>query len=182
MSSVPFPRCTSKSRIATRSSPCRSSACAAPTATLLKKQNPIARLRSAWWPGGRTLQNARRARPDMHEVHRKHVRARGPQRGLEGIRAHRGVGIELLEPGGGRLRRGCARRIRRDGRGRAGRPSPWAPRSARASRTGRARGVPPRSRRHAPAARDGPAPSGAGGRPRCEMNATGGRIARICFG
>ena len=34
------------------------SRCAAPIATLLNMQNPIARPRSAWWPGGRTAQNA----------------------------------------------------------------------------------------------------------------------------
>jgi hypothetical protein len=34
------------------------SACIAPTATLLNRQKPIARWRSAWWPGGRTAQNA----------------------------------------------------------------------------------------------------------------------------
>ncbi len=27
-------------------------------ATLLKKQKPMARSRQAWWPGGRTAQNA----------------------------------------------------------------------------------------------------------------------------
>ena len=44
-SCVPLPWWTSKSTIATRVSPCRSSACAAATATLLNRQKPIARRR-----------------------------------------------------------------------------------------------------------------------------------------
>ena len=43
MSFVPLPWCTSQSRISTRSTPCAARACAAATATLLKKQKPIAR-------------------------------------------------------------------------------------------------------------------------------------------
>ena len=39
---VPLPWCTSKSAMATRSSPCIASACAAATAILLNRQNPIA--------------------------------------------------------------------------------------------------------------------------------------------
>src|SRR3954451_18436105 len=54
MSFVPLPWCTSQSRTKTRSSPSESRACRAATATLLKKQNPIARRGSAWWPGGRS--------------------------------------------------------------------------------------------------------------------------------
>ena len=54
MSFVPLPWCTSQSRISTRSAPCSARACAAATATLLKKQNPIARAASAWCPGGRS--------------------------------------------------------------------------------------------------------------------------------
>ena len=37
----------------------------APIAALLKKQKPHARLRSAWWPGGRTQQKADRAVPPV---------------------------------------------------------------------------------------------------------------------
>ena len=53
MSCVPLPWCTSQSTIATRSMP--SSACAqrAAIATESNRQKPIARSRSAWWPGGR---------------------------------------------------------------------------------------------------------------------------------
>ncbi len=58
MSSVPLPWWTSKSMIATRSRPRTSSAWRAAIATLLKKQKPIAWSRVAWWPGGRTAQNA----------------------------------------------------------------------------------------------------------------------------
>ena len=64
MSSVPLPWCTSKSTMATRCRPCTSSAWRAATATLLKKQKPIAWSRVAWWPGGRTAQKALLARPD----------------------------------------------------------------------------------------------------------------------
>ncbi len=42
MSFVPLPWCTSQSRISTRSAPWAARACAAATATLLKKQKPIA--------------------------------------------------------------------------------------------------------------------------------------------
>ena len=60
---VPLPWCTSKSTIATRSSPCASSACRAPITTLPKKQKPIAVAVSAWCPGGRTAQKAFRTSP-----------------------------------------------------------------------------------------------------------------------
>ncbi|MNL38599.1 hypothetical protein D3C87_1608250 [compost metagenome] len=62
-SSVPLPWWTSKSTIATRFKPWASIACRAATATLFKKQNPIACDRHAWCPGGRTEQNAVRASP-----------------------------------------------------------------------------------------------------------------------
>jgi hypothetical protein len=58
MSLVPLPWCTSQSRTNTRSAPSASSACRAATATLLNRQKPIARAGSAWWPGGRSPQNA----------------------------------------------------------------------------------------------------------------------------
>ena len=48
MSSVPLPWCTSKSMMATRFMPWRSQAYLAATATLLKKQKPMAWLRVAW--------------------------------------------------------------------------------------------------------------------------------------
>ncbi len=53
MSCVPLPWCTSQSTIATRSTP--SSACAQRAAIAIesKRQKPIARSCSAWWPGGR---------------------------------------------------------------------------------------------------------------------------------
>ena len=53
MSFVPLPWWTSQSTIITRSSPSESSAWRAATATLLNRQKPIARVGSAWWPGGR---------------------------------------------------------------------------------------------------------------------------------
>ena len=65
MSSVPLPWCTSKSMIATRFKPWRSSAYLAATATLFTKQKPMAWLRVAWWPGGRTAQKAFTISPAM---------------------------------------------------------------------------------------------------------------------
>ena len=61
---VPFPWWTSQSRISTRSTPNAACACRAATATLPKKQNPIARLGSAWWPGGRMPTKPVAAAPD----------------------------------------------------------------------------------------------------------------------
>ncbi len=58
MSSLPLPWWTSKSTSATRSSPWWLSAWRMPTATLSKKQKPIGASCVAWWPGGRTAQNA----------------------------------------------------------------------------------------------------------------------------
>ena len=84
--------------IATRSRPWRSSACIAPTATLLKMQKPIARRRSAWWPGGRTAQNALLRLAAHHQVGRQHDRAGGVLRRVERVRIQRGVGIEVHEP------------------------------------------------------------------------------------
>ena len=56
---VPLPWWTSKSTTATRARPCLSQACAAATAIELNRQKPIATEPVAWWPGGRTAQNAR---------------------------------------------------------------------------------------------------------------------------
>ena len=63
MSSVPLPWWTSKSMMAMRSRPCFSSAYAAATPILLKMQKPIDRAGVAWWPHGRTAQNAFWERP-----------------------------------------------------------------------------------------------------------------------
>jgi hypothetical protein len=96
IASVPLPWWTSKSTIATRSRPC-ASACAAPTATLLNRQNPIARSRSAWCPGGRTAQNALRHSPDSTRSVARRPPRRVP-RGVERVRIHRRVGIEKVQP------------------------------------------------------------------------------------
>ena len=61
MSWVPLPWCASKSTINTRS-PASANAAAA-TATLENKQKPIVSDLVAWWPGGRTAQNAESASP-----------------------------------------------------------------------------------------------------------------------
>jgi hypothetical protein len=66
---------------------------AAPTATLLKKQKPMAAWRSAWWPGGRTAQKAAwclslmtRSTPGGG--------AGGAQRGVQRAAAHGGVAVD----------------------------------------------------------------------------------------
>ena len=63
IASVPLPWCTSQSRISTRSSPCAPVARRAASATLPKKQKPIACDGSAWWPGGRSAETPTRASP-----------------------------------------------------------------------------------------------------------------------
>ena len=57
-SCVPLPWCTSQSTISTRDRPHRCSAACAAITTLLSRQNPIARVAVAWWPGGRTTAKA----------------------------------------------------------------------------------------------------------------------------
>ncbi len=61
ISLVPLPWWTSQSRISTRSAPCADWARRAATATLPKKQKPIACAGSAWWPGGRSADTPARA-------------------------------------------------------------------------------------------------------------------------
>ena len=74
---MPLPWWMSKSTMATRRTPawrCTQRAYAAPIATLLSRQNPCEPYGScslvttprgpAWWPGGRTGQNALRHSPD----------------------------------------------------------------------------------------------------------------------
>ena len=63
MSFVPLPWWTSQSNTSTRDNPCADVARRAATATLPKKQNPIARAVSAWWPGGRTALTPTAASP-----------------------------------------------------------------------------------------------------------------------
>ena len=65
MSCVPLPWCTSKSTTATRRTPQRARACSAAMAAEPNKQNPIARRRSAWCPGGRVATKAARAQPSI---------------------------------------------------------------------------------------------------------------------
>jgi hypothetical protein len=56
-SAVPLPWWTSQSMTRTRSMPSSRIAGSAAIATLLNRQKPIARSRSAWWPEGRSPQN-----------------------------------------------------------------------------------------------------------------------------
>jgi hypothetical protein len=64
-------------------------------AMLLKKQKPIALARSAWCPGGRTLQKAFSASPADHQVGRQYAGAGRAQRRLSRCRAHGGVRVEV---------------------------------------------------------------------------------------
>ena len=63
ISFVPLPWWTSQSRISTRAAPCADAAWRAATAALPKKQKPIAREGSAWWPGGRSAEKPVAASP-----------------------------------------------------------------------------------------------------------------------
>src|SRR3954462_12375625 len=58
MSFVPLPWWTSQSTMSTRCSPWTSSARCAAIAMFANRQNPMARSRSAWWPGGRCAEAA----------------------------------------------------------------------------------------------------------------------------
>ena len=95
MSWVPLPWWTSKSTMATRSTPWAACACRAATAALLKKQKPIGVAASAWWPGGLRGDEGvvDAARDDLVDGERRP--AGRAQRRFEGAGRHRGVGIEL---------------------------------------------------------------------------------------
>ena len=95
MSWVPLPWWTSKSTMATRSTPWAACACRAATAALLKKQKPIGVAASAWWPGGRVATKALSTRRVDDLVDGEGRPAGRAQRRLEGAGRHRGVGIEL---------------------------------------------------------------------------------------
>ena len=69
--------------MATRRGPA-ARACAAATAMLLNRQKPIARSRSAWWPGGRTSANA--GSMAEHVLDSLHGSTRGQQRNLGRLR------------------------------------------------------------------------------------------------
>ena len=98
MSSVPLPWWTSKSTIATRSRPRTSSAWRAATATLLKKQKPIA------WSRRRVVAGrAHRAEGVVdvavdHRVGRRHGGAGGAQHRVPGAGRQRRVGVERARP------------------------------------------------------------------------------------
>src|SRR6201998_4336096 len=62
-SAVPLPWWTSQSSTKTRETPSCAIASSAAIATLLNRQNPIARSGSAWWPEGRTPQKPSLASP-----------------------------------------------------------------------------------------------------------------------
>ena len=58
---VPLPWCTSQSSTSTRSTPSESSAWRAAIDTVAKRQKPIARAGSQWWPGGRSAEKPTRS-------------------------------------------------------------------------------------------------------------------------
>ena len=64
-------------------------------AALLKKQNPMARTRSAWCPGGRMATKAFVASPGHDLVDGQHRTAGAAQGGLVGARRHHRV---LVDP------------------------------------------------------------------------------------
>ena len=107
-------------------------ACAAATATLLNRQKPIARSRSAWWPGGRSAQNAS-ARARRRAA--RSAAAAAPPAACSAASKEPGAGdrVDVDHPAAARAERldrvdvGVA-----CGRGRAARGSPPAPRPARA--------------------------------------------------
>src|SRR3954452_7439276 len=94
MSFVPLPWCTSQSSTNTRSRPSASSACRAATATLLKKQNPIA----TRGPGGgsgrpQPAEPPRRLATD-ERLDERHRAAGGVERRVVGALARDRVGVE----------------------------------------------------------------------------------------
>ena len=154
MSFVPLPWCTSQSRISTRSAPCSARACAAATATLLKKQNPIARAASAWWPGGRSAETPHGSPSPQQRVDHRHGPAGRAQRRLVG--AGDGGRVQVDRAPAARAQLGDEVDVRQPGaRARAGRASRAAPPPA-PSRTSRGAPSRPRARRSARAAPDGP--------------------------
>ena len=116
--------------MSTRSAAPLSCAARAATATLLYRQNPMARSASAWCPGGRSEREAvvEPARRDLrHEVHEP---AGGQPRREGGVPA--GVGVRIERDEGLLRRRARSSRCGRPcGRAAAPRPSPRAPGTAR---------------------------------------------------
>ncbi len=154
------------------------SACAAPTATLLKKQKPIACARSAWWPGGRTLQNARRTSP---LITRSVARTLAPaaRNAASNVSGHIAVSGSTRDQAlRGRDRAQLLDVLTSDARARAARRSRAAPRDAPGSRAAAGRAAVPRWRRGGPAAPDGRRPMLWRRHAGCEMKATG--MVRAC--
>ena len=91
---VPLPWCTSQSSTSTRSAPSASSAWRAATATFENRQKPIARARSAWWPGGRSAAEADPLAAAQQRLDERAGAAGGVQRRVPRARAQRRVGVE----------------------------------------------------------------------------------------
>ena len=136
----------------------RSSACAAPTATLLNRQKPIARSRSAWCPGGRTAQNAVLHSPRITRSVASTTRAGRVPRRRQRMRVERGVGVDEVQPCRGARRLDRVDVARRRARARSARASPPAPCSGAGRRRARRRSGGRRSRAAGPGTRDGTAP------------------------
>ena len=104
ISAVPLPWWTSQSSTNTRCRPSSAIAAAAATATLLNRQKPIARSRSAWWPDGRTPQ-----KPDCGLARQQRGRHRagaagGVQRGAKEASTDERVGVDRAAPARAQLR------------------------------------------------------------------------------
>ena len=155
MSFVPLPWWTSQSRISTRSTPCAARACAAATATLLKKQKPIARAASAWWPGRAQRRDAARLAVAEQRVDQRDGAAGAAERRLVGARR----------------RRSCPCRSRR-------RRAPTAPRSKSTCSRGMHAAELLAGRRAAPRRRSQPNQSWRPSRPRARRSAPAVRGGR----
>ena len=174
MSSVPLPWWTSKSMIATRSRPRTSSAWRAATATLLKKQKPIACVARRVVAGrAHRAEGVRDARRRCTASVAATAAPAARSTALPGAGRGDGVGVERARPavGGDALEHvaqlgdvaGCCARSSRSSSAR-----PAAPRADRARRRGRWRAGGRRSRRAAAGTRDGPRPCrGRGSRGGC---------------
>ena len=160
---MPLPWCTSQSRISTRATPSSACSARAATATLLKRQKPIARSRLGV-VAGRAHRGEARLRLAARDGAREVDQPAGGELGdLEAARAEVGVGIELdgrARRGGAQRRAGaaaCARAAARRSSAARARRAPAA-RGARRARSRRRRGA-----RAAPGVPAGPRARGSAG-------------------
>ena len=162
MAFVPLPWWTSQSRISTRSTPCAARACAAATATLSKKQKPIACAASAWWPGGRSAEKPHGS-PPPSSASTSATAPPAPRSAASNVPGTHGR-VQVDRPAAG----GRQRLDRVDVRGRMDPLELLARRARRLghapTRTSRGAPSPPRARGSARGAPDGPGRRARGGR------------------